>query len=76
MERTSPEKEQGSQPALISVKRDDGSTFFWDGEDLRERIKFSLIGLDLIMNEHDLEKELRRSVFTDISTRLHGLVVL
>ncbi len=65
--RTSPEKEQGSQPALISVKRDDGSTFFWDGEDLRERIKFSLIGLDLIMNEHDLEKELRRSVFADIS---------
>jgi len=65
--RTSPQQTKDEQSALISVKRDDGSTFFWDGEDLRQRIKFSLIGLNLIMSENELEKELRRSVFSDIS---------
>ena len=65
--RTSPQQDQNEQPALISVARNDGSTFFWDGEDLRLRIKFASIGLDLMMTDDEVESELRRSVFSNIT---------
>ncbi len=65
--RMTPDQPKEEQSSLISIKRDDGSTFFWDGEDLRQRIKFSLIGLNLIMNENQLEDELRRSIFSEMT---------
>ena len=59
-----PDVQQGS---MVLVKHDDGSTFFWDGADLKERIRYAMIGLDLIMSEDEIEAELRRSLFDEIT---------
>ena len=55
------------QNSMVVVKEDDGSTFFWDGADLEERIRYALIGLDLNMTKDEIEAELRRSLFDEIS---------
>jgi len=59
------------QNSMIVVKRDDGSTFFWDGIDLKKRIEFGRTGLDLCLDSEEIESELRRSIFDDIT--LDGL---
>jgi ribonucleoside-diphosphate reductase alpha chain len=66
--------EQASQPApvddgqaaLILVKKDDGSTFLWSGEDLRKRIDFASTGLDLNLTKDQIEAELRRGVNNEL----------
>ena len=55
------------QNSMIVVKQDDGSTFFWDGLDLKKRIEFGMIGLDLCLDAEEIENELRRSIFDDIT---------
>ena len=55
------------QNSLLVVKEADGSTFFWDGTDLEERIRYASIGLDLNMTKAEIEAELRRSLFDEIS---------
>ena len=40
---------------MIVVKKKDGSTFFWDGIDLKKRISFGTIGLDLCMTTEQIE---------------------
>lgn len=55
------------QNSMIVVKNDDGSTFFWDGVDLKKRIEFAMIGLDLCLTFDEIESELRRSIFDEIS---------
>jgi ribonucleoside-diphosphate reductase alpha chain len=55
------------QDSMIVVKKKDGSTFFWDGIDLKKRISFGSIGLDLCMTTEQIEECLRRSVFSEIS---------
>ena len=55
------------QDSMIVVKKKDGSTFFWDGIDLKKRISFGTIGLDLCMTTEQIEECLRRSVFSEIS---------
>ena len=55
------------QPTMIVVVRPGGETFLWDGRDLRKRIDFALIGLDLALNPEEIEHELRRSVYDNIS---------
>ena len=52
---------------MIVVQKEDGSTFFWDGIDLKKRISFASIGLDLCLNAEEIEECLRRSVFSEIS---------
>ncbi|WP_395091488.1 ribonucleoside-diphosphate reductase subunit alpha [Armatimonas sp.] len=54
------------QFALIPVTEDDGTSNFWDGEDLRKRIQFASIGLDLCLSAGEIEAELRRSIRADI----------
>ena len=54
------------QDSMIVVKKADGDTFFWDGIDLKKRIEFASIGLDLCMTSEEIEEELRRSVFSEI----------
>jgi ribonucleoside-diphosphate reductase alpha chain len=49
-------------PAAIPVLEADGSEGAWDGEDLRRRIAFAAIGLDLGLDPLALERELRRSI--------------
>ena len=55
------------QNSMVVVKEEDGSTFFWDGADLEERIRYALIGLNLNMTKDEIETELRRSLFDEIS---------
>jgi ribonucleoside-diphosphate reductase alpha chain len=59
--------EEVKQDSMIVVKKKDGSTFFWDGIDLKKRIAFGMIGLELCMTTEQIEECLRRSVFSEIS---------
>ena len=55
------------QEHMILVKNDDGSTFLWDGLELRRRIEFARLGLDLCLNAEQIENELRRSFFAEMT---------
>ena len=55
------------QDSMIVVKKKDGSTYFWDGIDLKKRISFATIGLELCLTSEEIEEALRRSVFSEIS---------
>jgi ribonucleoside-diphosphate reductase alpha chain len=58
----------GSDQFQMIVLRDlDGSTSFWDGEDLRRRIDYAMIGLDLDMSPSRIMAELLRSVTNDLT---------
>jgi ribonucleoside-diphosphate reductase alpha chain len=52
---------------MIVVKKKDGTTFFWDGLDLKKRISFATIGLNLCLSVEQIEESLRRSVFSEIT---------
>jgi ribonucleoside-diphosphate reductase alpha chain len=60
-------QDEVKQDSMIVVKKRDGSSFFWDGIDLKKRISFASIGLDLCINTEEIEECLRRSVFSEIS---------
>ncbi|MBM3843400.1 MAG: ribonucleoside-diphosphate reductase subunit alpha [Verrucomicrobia bacterium] len=65
------------QASMIVVKQADGSNVFWDGADLRRRIEFARIGLDLCLSNDEIEAELRRSVYDQISQKdLDATIVL
>ena len=65
------------QETMVVVKRPNGETLFWDGVDLRKRIEFARIGLDLCLTNEQIEAELRRSVFDQISQRdLDATIIL
>jgi ribonucleoside-diphosphate reductase alpha chain len=69
---TAPEQNQ-----LIVVKRADGQNYFWNGADLRRRIEFARLGLDLCLSNDEIEAELRRSTFDEISQQdLNNTIVL
>jgi ribonucleoside-diphosphate reductase alpha chain len=55
------------QKSMVVVRRSDGDTYFWDGRDLKRRIEFAMIGLDLCLTAEEIETELRRSIFDEIS---------
>ena len=59
--------EDPNQESMIVVTDKDGNTEFWDGTELRKRIKFSCIGLELCISEAEIEQELRRSVGAEIT---------
>ncbi len=61
------EIESEQQQALIVVKLADGSSFFWDGTDLKKRIDYAMLGLELCLPRNEIEMELRRSLNSDIS---------
>ena len=65
------------QETMILVKRVNGENAFWDGADLRKRIEFARIGLDLCLSDDEIEAELRRSVYDQISQKdLDATIVL
>lgn len=65
------------QNQLIVVRRADGENHFWDGVDLRKRIEFARIGLDLCLTDDEIEAELRRSIFDEIGQQdLNNTIVL
>ena len=55
------------QDSLLLVKNPDGSTFLWNGEDLRKRISYALTGLEIDMPVETIEAELRRGLFNEVS---------
>ena len=60
----SAETEGAVQDEMIAVRREDGEPYLWDGRDLRARVAFATIGLDLNTTREEIETELRRSLFT------------
>ncbi len=56
-----------AQPSMVVVVRAAGDTYLWDGHDLRLRIEFAAAGLDLPLSPEEIEHELRRSVYDNIS---------
>ncbi|MCR6655599.1 MAG: ribonucleoside-diphosphate reductase subunit alpha [Opitutus sp.] len=65
------------QSSMIVIKRADGTNDFWDGADLRKRIEFARIGLDLCLSNDEIEQELRRSVYDQITQKdLDATIVL
>ncbi len=65
------------QNSMIVVQRADGSTYFWNGEDLKKRIEFASIGLNLCLTSDQIEAELRRSTFDNIAQGdLNNTIVL
>jgi ribonucleoside-diphosphate reductase alpha chain len=55
------------QESMILVKQADGETFLWDGLDLRRRVEFARMGLDLCLTGEYIESELRRSLFPEMT---------
>ena len=56
-----------NQESMIVVTDEEGQSAFWDGADLKKRIAFASIGLDLCLTENEIERELRRSIGSEIS---------
>ncbi|HVZ64325.1 MAG TPA: ribonucleotide reductase N-terminal alpha domain-containing protein, partial [Lacunisphaera sp.] len=65
------------QATMILVKKANGENVFWDGADLRKRIEFARIGLDLCLSPEEIELELRRAIYDQISQKdLDSTIVL
>ncbi|NJM37868.1 MAG: ribonucleoside-diphosphate reductase subunit alpha [Akkermansiaceae bacterium] len=66
-----------NQELMVTITTDDGISSFWDGTDLRKRIAYASIGLDLNLTDSEIERELRRSVGTEISEKdLKNTIIL
>ncbi len=59
--------QQVRQDSMVVVKTGEGDTFFWDGSDLKKRIEYAMIGLDLCLDTEAIESELRRSIFSEVN---------
>ena len=55
------------QESMIMITLPDGTNEFWDGVDLKKRIDFASIGLDLYLSKEEIEAELRRSLYSEMS---------
>jgi len=66
-ESVSSSNEDGRQESMIMVRGEQGETFFWDSNELRKRIDFASIGLNLCLSKDDIEFELRRSLYAEMS---------
>lgn len=55
------------QESMIMITQPDGTNVFWDGVDLKKRIDFAMLGLDLCLSKEEIETELRRSVYSEMS---------
>ncbi|MBE2203810.1 MAG: ribonucleoside-diphosphate reductase subunit alpha [Chthoniobacterales bacterium] len=64
---TRPEDAAEQQDSLIVVRQRDGQNVFWDGSELQRRIQFAMIGLHLNMDALRIERELRRSIGTEVT---------
>ncbi len=59
--------DDSAQESMILVKNEDGSSYLWDGLDLKRRIEFAMIGLDLCLTQDQIEHELRRAFFSEMT---------
>ena len=60
------ETDESQQESMIVVTELNGENTFWDGVDLKRRIEFAMIGLDLDMSSDEIETELRRSLYPEM----------
>jgi len=68
---------ESTQESMIVVKRADGSSELWDGIDLRRRVEFALTGLNLCLSQDEIEHELRRAFFHEMSeSDLRNTIIL
>ncbi|MCC5839334.1 MAG: ribonucleoside-diphosphate reductase subunit alpha [Opitutales bacterium] len=65
-ETTAAESDDSRQESMIFLSREDGTNVFWDGSDLRARIDYGMIGLDLCLTREEIEVELRRSLYAEM----------
>jgi ribonucleoside-diphosphate reductase alpha chain len=59
--------EDPQQDSMVVVTLPDGNSEFWDGMELKKRIQFASIGLELSLTDAEIESELRRSIGTEIT---------
>jgi ribonucleoside-diphosphate reductase alpha chain len=59
--------DEGGQQEMVVVKLADGNTLLWDGVDLRRRVDFAMLGLDLCLTRPEIEHELRRSLTGEVT---------
>ena len=59
--------EDAGQETMVLVTSEDGSSYLWDGMDLRKRIEFGMLGLDLCLSAEEIEHELRRAFFSEMT---------
>ncbi len=59
--------DDATQESMIVVKRADGTSDLWDGSDLRRRIDFAMPGLELCLTHDQIEHELRRAFFNEMT---------
>jgi ribonucleoside-diphosphate reductase alpha chain len=72
-----PEVPGVGQGTLVVVKKANGETVLWEGADLKKRIEFAMTGLDLCLSAEEIEFELRRAVYDQISQKdLDSTIVL
>ena len=65
------------QDSLVVVRTADGQSYFWDGADLKKRIAFASIGLELDMDAVAIERELRRSIGSELTReQLQNVIVM
>ena len=55
------------QESYLLVKHANGATELWSGDELRKRIAFAAAGLELVRTPEQIEAELRRGLFNEIS---------
>ncbi|MBU6182843.1 MAG: ribonucleoside-diphosphate reductase subunit alpha [Verrucomicrobia bacterium] len=55
------------QESLIMVTQRNGQNTLWDGSELKKRIQFAMIGLDLNLDAAQIERELRRSLASEVT---------
>ncbi|MCH8540593.1 MAG: ribonucleoside-diphosphate reductase subunit alpha [Opitutales bacterium] len=68
---------EAGQDSMVVIKNPDGTTYFWDGQDLRKRVEFASLGLDLCLSVDEIEHELRRSLYDEITPEgLRSTIVL
>lgn len=65
------------QDSLVVVRTGQGQSVFWDGSDLKKRIEFASIGLDLPLDASEIERELRRSIGSELTKEeLQSIIVM
>lgn len=70
-------QDDARQDTLLVVTDSNQNSIFWDGSELKKRIAFASIGLDLCLNENEIERELMRSIGNEISaTDLQSTIIL
>ena len=60
------ETDESQQESMIVITEEDGSSNFWDAVDLKRRIEFGTIGLELNLTSDEIEAELRRSLYPEM----------